>query len=526
MIEYAEVCAILCGRMPRGIRRRTQFRGCSIMRMSFLRRSRCAGFSLMEVAIGMTVLGLMMAGFLAGYRVYQKTKADNVTAKHIEIIEEAVGTFYFDEQRYPKPMPFKILSDDTNYGREGSSISSCSSAPPIDLRVCRESGPGGNVLLGNVPFMDLNIAEEVIYDGWGNRFTFAVSEPLVTGVPTNTICVNIQSLDGDNYNIFNCNASDGHLGTTIPYEDIAIISHGQDGFGAWGSRGKIRTACNTAIPNSGGTSGVQEENCDYDGTFVRPREVTNLLQDTLNVSGTTIDVERATRFMGTRQGFAERYNDDVVSIDIKVDQNFWSENTGVVKNKSDMKIGIGTADPIHDVDVNGGIRATNAEAAKLCKNPDGTNVRCFEPKHIAGTGIACNEESYMSGIANADTYCEPAAPEFSCASGYAIVGIDADGRPMCQNHSNPTECVPVTQTRNVECPSGQIGNIVETRSKTCPGGTWSAWAAVTNSCVVKVPDCPVMPGPSYGTCVSNDDGKWLCCELDECKVHDCAASYP
>lgn len=64
-----------------------------------------------------------------------------------------------------------------------------------------------------------------------------------------------------------------------------------------------------------------------------------------------------------------------------------------------------------------------------------------------------------------------------------------------------TSCAPQTQTQTITCPTGQVGQINQTRTGTCgagacPSQVWSAWTSVSSSCAAApTPPTPIVPTP-------------------------------
>ena len=46
----------------------------------------------------------------------------------------------------------------------------------------------------------------------------------------------------------------------------------------------------------------------------------------------------------------------------------------------------------------------------------------------------------------------------------------------------PQTCIPSVETQTVACPVGQVGGILQQRSRSCPANTWSGWMQVSSSC--------------------------------------------
>lgn len=356
------------------------------------------GFSLMDVAIAMTILGILIAGALAVYRVYLKARALEVTEINRTAVETALGTFVVRNKRFPVPMGFRLSEGDAGYGREGTMAGGCSYTPPSDSRVCRGAGQGGQVLVGSVPFLDLNLPAALTVDGYGRRFTYAVSEAMTqpdgNQPGLHHVCIRYQSMTAGVVSVEDCTAPDH------PPEDIALISHGPDGVGAWTVQGRIHIPC-------GDGDKTQDENCDNDGIFI-------------NTPG---------RF----EGNTEYFTDDEVTPDIRNDSNDWDEIPEGINNRPDQFVGIGVENPGKELDVDGNIKADKVRTPDLCKDAGSSETDCFDPDKIAGGGMRCQEAAFVKGIANSNVLCATFMPPFNCPGGQVIVGLNGDGSPQCQD---------------------------------------------------------------------------------------------
>ncbi|MFV7511460.1 type 4 pilus major pilin [Stenotrophomonas geniculata] len=71
-------------------------------------------------------------------------------------------------------------------------------------------------------------------------------------------------------------------------------------------------------------------------------------------------------------------------------------------------------------------------------------------------------------------------------------GANAAPVPMIDPHAPQAACVPNAEQRVSNCPSNQIGFVIEGRSRACPSEQWGAWAPVTRNCID--------PGPPQTAC--------------------------
>lgn len=85
-----------------------------------------AGFTLVEMAVAMMIVGIFLAGAGHMYTLYMKNKAMTKTQQAISNVTEALSAFKNVHGRYPCPAPLKELRTSASYGHEVD----CSGAPP------------------------------------------------------------------------------------------------------------------------------------------------------------------------------------------------------------------------------------------------------------------------------------------------------------------------------------------------------------------------------------------------------------
>ncbi len=406
------------------------------------------GLTLIEVAIGMIILGILMSGALAIYRVQQHMRAAEVTARNLETVEEALGTFVSRFNRYPIPMAFAVVEGETGYGQSSALAGSCNASPPTDNRICRSTGAGGgNVLIGSLPFHDLNLPADKTVDGYGRRFTYAVTEmmtvpetPTVPWVPA--VCVRRQEMNASGSIVeVDCTAPDN------PPQDIALVSHGRDGQGAWTPEGSAHITCGTDGPRK------QDANCDNDGHFLQPR--------------------------GRFQGDTAEYNDDVISVDVLPDSNHWQELTEGIFNRGEHFVGLGVENPGAALDVAGNIKADNLRAIELCERDGDNAINCFTPEKIAGQDplMRCGEAGLVSGIDHGQVRCQGLMNSFSCPPDQPLSGINADGSPRCGGGGGTTAingaCGPAHGTPTATAPTSNLCNSTGGTPTVSGTGPWT-----------------------------------------------------
>ncbi len=94
------------------------------------------GFTLIEVAISMMILGVIMASGLSAYQVYRQKQEMTKTTQVVQTVNQALQTFKSNFGRYPCPAPILEPRNSPNYGRE--------------VR-CDGLAPGGGVVPATMP---------------------------------------------------------------------------------------------------------------------------------------------------------------------------------------------------------------------------------------------------------------------------------------------------------------------------------------------------------------------------------------
>lgn len=191
------------------------------------------GFTLIEIAIVLFIVGLLIAGLLGPLETQLEARDRNATIETMDEILEILYGFAITNGRLPCP-------DVTGDGRAD---------PVFDPNNATTANCNGNDE-GFLPWVDLGSARG---DAWGNRFRYRVTRPDFTLPDSDGICNgNGVELDlcangnlivqtrGDNP------ASGGvegkfllNLAETLP---AIIISHGRNGFGATAVTGIARPA--------------------------------------------------------------------------------------------------------------------------------------------------------------------------------------------------------------------------------------------------------------------------------------------
>lgn len=468
------------------------------------------GFSLLDLAVIMAIVGVMLSVFLATYKLYQTTHAIDVTEENFIATQDALGAFIpFNSKRYPRPAPFGLKDGDAGYGEQAADADIVPAATCVANaagKVCRATGPNGkNVLVGVIPFAEINIPDAQARDGYGRLFTYAVSEELTKATVDESIDeegpdgLAVSGGDGvpDQYSVcvdaFDLN-DDGTTSTTAcgaadnPLRTVAIVSHGANGVGAWLPTGKRYTACGTVAGQN------ENENCNYDAKFVQA------MRKTL-VDGA--ELRQPILILGS----AANRNDDKIEVEVREDGNFWKDDgSNEIKNNANYRVGIGVTKPSMPLEVNGNIKVSNTTdpvssaevpskvlAEKLCA--DGTTA-CLETEAIAGDlpSMDCGALGMVKNIVNNQVECEYVLnPGQTCSSTQYVSGIDNNGNIVCSELTRAT-CGPAHNSYTTTPPSVSERCAIGTDNSftgSSPSWTWKCTdttSATTVSCATLATD--------------------------------------
>ena len=150
--------------------------------MRRLTPARCArssaGFTLIEIAVVIVVLSLLLAMFAGLGTAMLGQQRREATRQRLAGVETALALFVSQNQRLPCP------ADGTRAGTDASAgVEQITTTPGLP------STCNGNQINGVVPWRALGLSEQDATDGWGNRLTYRVHPDLVTTPAMNfTFC--------------------------------------------------------------------------------------------------------------------------------------------------------------------------------------------------------------------------------------------------------------------------------------------------------------------------------------------------
>ena len=218
-----------------------------------LHHHKTSGFTLVEMAIVLVIVGLLLGGLLMPLSAQIEQRRIGETQKALEEIKEALIGFAVANGRLPCPAIATIASGAPNAGLEA-----CNGGTFGNCTQCANTA-------GVFPWATLSVSET---DAWSWRFSYRVTnffsqgitQPLGLGCIPDTLPTKASFAlcsPGDN-NV--CPSNAGCPATTIASTIPAIVvSHGKNGAGAYNTQG-------TLIPVS--TNADEAANSDGNTNFV------------------------------------------------------------------------------------------------------------------------------------------------------------------------------------------------------------------------------------------------------------------
>ncbi|MBI5660432.1 MAG: prepilin-type N-terminal cleavage/methylation domain-containing protein [Nitrosomonadales bacterium] len=198
------------------------------------------GFSLVEMAIVLMIVGLLLGGLIPTLSAQVETQHINETRKQMNEIKEALDGFAIINGRVPCP------ADGVAPG--GSELVTGSGVSAV----C-------TLTKGVLPWATLGISEA---DAWGRRFTYRVAANFADGADGTgaTGCstaagVSFQLCSSANLNVL-ATSGGASVAANVP---AVVVSHGKNGLGAYPVGGGAQI---------GAAAGDESENTDDDNTFV------------------------------------------------------------------------------------------------------------------------------------------------------------------------------------------------------------------------------------------------------------------
>ena len=419
-----------------------------------------SGFTLIELTFVVLIFGLMVAMFLPVYNLYVSNQAEQTTQENTDLIVGEITEFLTVHGRYPCPAPPAVDRNDDDYGRESNeceleaiALGTCdASTNDPTSGICIETSQNADstverIIIGAVPFRELNIQESESYDGYSNKLTYAVTEILTKPDQYQPELGGIRILDPNGEDL------DDDFGI-----HFIVYSHGENSLGAYNSNG-IQIACAT-------DSAEELENCYGTGgnaQFQIALRSNNFADDN--------EYDDVAAFIAT---------DDIPHFALMGESDDIEFMSGDEEGRLGMLLPDGIeSTPEQELDVGGNVRAQDAvESNQLCTY--GNESECFSADLIAGDdpNMEC-ASGFVVRIQNGAVVCDEEVIA-QCDAGEIMVGVNPDGTAICQVYNAP-ECASVevdlcpTSPGTVTLPVGQDNEYYRANERDLPTKNRYQW---------------------------------------------------
>ncbi len=261
------------------------------------RRAR-AGFTLIELAIVLTIISIIVGGGLSIFADRLQAGRVQETRARLDRVEDALRNYVQTFGSLPCPARGDVGIDQTTgsatlFGRQDCNPLLANAYPSANYYLTLSNAACTNryMLVGTVPTRTLNIPDAYAFDGWNDRFMYVVDTNYANGCwdtgNTSTNAAGIQIIDANGAEKTNCGgdcpASASSAGARAIY---VLYSYGSNNYGAWRDKAKIGDARNSSA-NVGTINGSLEDlnakvvygaaDLPFTSTF---REATILYSDT------------------------------------------------------------------------------------------------------------------------------------------------------------------------------------------------------------------------------------------------------
>ncbi len=392
------------------------------MQLTSNRFNRERGFTLIEMAIVLMIIGVMVASGTSLYKQYRIQKDWDRTQDHLTDIVQEIENFYTTYGRYPCPASADAVPGDALYGLEKANCAPSAVGTCVD-GVCTYASNNVSmgtetVMEGSIPFKEMNLQEREIIDGYSNRFTYAVTTRMTNSDQFTQSAGGISITDGATP--ANSMVEPEHSAHFV------VISHGPDKAGARTIAGVLANPC----------AGIDSENCNGDSLFIsRERDADYDDQIHFHVQATPTewksdDANERISLKNTESVIVGANSSDDGSNSEEVTLRKYSGSTQDDRGalKVDNKI---YAEELCEEDLDNcfqprriaGDLATDANG-NMYENGSGNGISCYDPSRPDGQKM-----QYLQGISNNQPDCTDEI-ELKCPDGQFVSAI-VDGAVRC-----------------------------------------------------------------------------------------------
>ncbi len=207
------------------------------------------GFTLLEMAVVMIIVGLLLGGMLVPLSAQMDQRNISDTQKALSEIKEAIIGYALANGRLPCPATATIATGNTN---AGVALTTGSGA----AMVCTNAS-------GVVPWATLGVNET---DAWGRRYTYRVTSDFADGIGSGTYggcspsplptLATFGLCSVGNLNVMSAATGGTTVAGSVP---AVVISHGKNGAGAYTPQG-TQVAVGANADEQENTDGTADNN--------------------------------------------------------------------------------------------------------------------------------------------------------------------------------------------------------------------------------------------------------------------------
>lgn len=293
------------------------------MQVSFTRLKSSNGFSLIELGVVLTVVGLVMGGIMSGLVPYIDSQMYDATVRKQERIARALAVYAQTHYRLPCPAAPNPVTEPFGSPRRSGVNGDTYNA------TCSAGAYSWADHSGIVPFRALGLSEEDAKDGYGNFFTYQVASEFTgsSGANIHRQCRTVAWVQGSNLNpskaAFCCPVPSGNSRPVVydtvdgTRREMVTEPYSAAASGAYAASNVLATPAASVSPGSGNeliayvliSHGKNEKNAAIKGSASRKSSsfVANA-EEGWNGSDTTL--RSVSRPMSVAQG--TEYFDDIV----------------------------------------------------------------------------------------------------------------------------------------------------------------------------------------------------------------------
>lgn len=210
-----------------------------------------AGYTLVEMALVIAVLGVIGGGMLTVMAGKQEAHRLSAQDRQLKAIDEAIIYYVKLRGHLPCPALPDLEESHANFGRED-----CSGGGTIDTVIDADPSANPNtddVWVGMLPVRSLGLSDRYLYDEWNSRIGYAVIKALTDGSVFGTYGTNIDT------GVIHITDAAGNQMTELDNKDVVaylFLSYGKDRKGGYTRTGSP-IACTAGYLDS--------TNCDHSG---------------------------------------------------------------------------------------------------------------------------------------------------------------------------------------------------------------------------------------------------------------------